>query len=84
MKTTLEQRVTEIEKRNRRVELDKAWENSASRRLVLFLVTFILTFGFLKLIDENYPLANAILAAFGFLLSTLTVSYLKNRWISRR
>lgn len=84
MSKNLEKRVVAIEERNRRVELDKAWENSSVRRLVLFCVTLVFTYIFLEVIKDDHPLGNAILAAAGFVLSTLTVSYLKKWWISRQ
>jgi hypothetical protein len=83
-KANLEDRVKAIEARNRKVELDKAWEVSAARRFVLFIITFILSYAFLKIIEDEHPLANSILAAVGFVLSTLTVSYLKNLWITKQ
>jgi len=84
MTKDLEVRVEAIEARNRRVELDKAWENSSIRRLVLFFVTLAFTYVFLEVINDERPLGNAVLAAAGFVLSTLTVSYLKKWWISRQ
>lgn len=80
----LEKRVAAIEARNRKVELDKAWETSIARKVVLFVATFLLTYIFLRLIDENYPAGNAVLASIGFVLSASTISYLKNYWIARQ
>lgn len=80
----LEKRIIAIEARNKRVELDKAWETSWTRKLVLFLVTLLLTYIFLLLIHDDHAFGNAVLGAIGFLLSTLTVSYLKAWWISRQ
>ncbi len=83
-KPDLEKRVAAIEARNQRVELDKAWEVSWTRKLVLFCITFLLTFLFLLLIRDDRAWGNAVLAAIGILLSTLTISYLKTWWISRQ
>ena len=35
----LEKRIIEIEKRNKRVELDKSWETSLTRRLCIIVLT---------------------------------------------
>ncbi len=83
-KPNLEKRVAAIEARNQRVELDKAWEVSWTRKLVLFCIIFLLTFLFLLLIRDDRALGNALLAAVGIFLSTLTISYLKTWWISRQ
>ena len=84
MTKSLEKRVQAIEARNRKVELDKAWENSSIRRLVLFFVTLVFTYVFLEVINDDHPFGNAILGAAGFVLSTLTVSYLKKWWIAKQ
>jgi len=84
MSKDLEKRIAAIEARNKRVELDKAWETGALRRFILFILTCIFTYGFLRLIEEPHAFGNSIVAASGFILSTLTVSYLKNWWISRQ
>lgn len=82
--TELEKRIAAIEVRNKRVELDKAWETSWIRKLVLLLVTLFFTYIFLLLIHDDHAFGNAVLGAIGFLLSTLTVSYLKAWWIAKQ
>ncbi len=39
MSKTLEQRVQELEARNKRVEADKAWETSWARRVAIAVLT---------------------------------------------
>jgi hypothetical protein len=70
----LDKRVSEIEKRNFRVELDKAWETSWVRRGLLILFTY-LSVGFYM---------HAIIPSLGFLLSTLTLPFFKNLWTRYR
>jgi len=43
----LEEKVERIETRNKRVEEDKAWETSYSRRVLLFIFTYIYQSGFI-------------------------------------
>ena len=38
----LEQRLDAIEKRNKRVELDKSWETSWTRKLCICILTYII------------------------------------------
>ena len=77
----LENRIKNIEDRNRRVEGDKFWETSYTRRGLLFLFTY-LTIGFyLAAINVSEPWLNAIVPAVAFMLSTLTLPFFKKLWL---
>lgn len=76
----LEKRITEIEKRNRRVELDKAWETSYTRRVFVVIFTYLFIAMYLKYIIKIEPWLNAIIPTLGFLLSTLTLTFFKEFW----
>jgi hypothetical protein len=78
------ERVEALEARNKRVELDKAWETSGTRRATIIIVTYIVVLGFLFIIDDDKPFINAIVPSLGFFLSTLVVNGLKARWIKGR
>ena len=73
----LEKRVIAIEQRNRKVEIDKEWETSKTRRLLLVLFTYLAIAFYLKYILHIDPWLNAIVPSIGFLLSTLTFPFLK-------
>lgn len=77
---TLEERVERIERRNDRVEIDKAWETSYTRKILLVAFTYIAIALYLKFIVRIDPWINAIVPSVGFLLSTLTLPYLKKLW----
>lgn len=80
----MEKEIEEIKKRNRKVELDKAWETSGSRKIILFLLTFLAIGFYLQSIQIPNPWLNAIVPALGFLLSTLTLltlPFFKNLWL---
>ncbi len=77
----LEKRVSEIEKRNARVGLDKAWEVSWVRRGLLILFTYLSVGFYMQAIGIVNPWFNAIIPSLGFLLSTLTLPFFKNLWI---
>ena len=82
---TLEERVRQLEDRNRRVEKDKAWETSWTRRLSIAVVTYLTIVAYLHYVIHNGdPWVNALVPVIGFFLSTLTVSQLKRFWIGRR
>lgn len=76
----LEERISKIEARNRKVESDKAWEGSLTRKIVLIAFTYLVVGLFLSVIKVQNPWINAIVPSLGFLLSTLTLPWIKNWW----
>lgn len=84
---TLEQLEKEIEKlkaRNVRVEKDKEWETSYTRRCLLVLFTYLAIGIYLYIINVPDPWLNAIVPAFAFMLSTLTLPFFRKIWLKRR
>ena len=79
----IEQRLQAIEARNRRVELDKAWETSWSRRLIVALLTYIPIVLFFLIAELPKPFVNSLVPTAGFVLSTLSLTYIKNRWVGK-
>ena len=80
----LEKRVAAIEERNAKVETDKAWETSFARRGALVLFTYLAVGAYLAAIGVQDAWLNAIVPAVAFMLSTLTLPYLKRIWLKRR
>ena len=74
--------IESIRERNKRVEADKAWEVSMTRRLIIALMTYIVIVIFLWLINVSKPLLNAIVPTIGFILSTLTLPLFKRFWLN--
>lgn len=83
-KLSIEDRVKQLEVRNRRVEADKAWETSWVRRIGIAVLTYIVIAMYLGFVIGINPWLNALVPVAGFMLSTLTLAYLKSYWISRR
>lgn len=79
----LEARIRRIEKRNRRVELDKAWETSWTRRIAITILTYLVIVLFFIMANVPRPYLSALVPAIGFLLSTLTLSALKKLWMRK-
>ena len=77
----IEKRLLEIRERNSKVELDKAWETSVTRRIFISLVTYVVASLWLWSIDEENFLLKAIVPTAGYILSTLTIPKLKNWWV---
>lgn len=62
----LEKRIEEIEKRNKRVEGDKAWETSTLRRILIIVLTYIFAVLYLKVADTTNPYFGAVVPCAGF------------------
>jgi len=77
---SLEERIAQIEQRNKTVEKDKTWETSYTRRLVIALFTYLSIALYLKFVVRIEPWLNAIIPTVGFLLSTLSLPYIKRVW----
>ncbi len=75
--------IEQIKQRNTRVEADKAWETSKTRKLSIAVLTYVVMIIFLFSINASNPWLNAIIPTTGFLLSTLTLSFFKNWWLKR-
>ena len=76
--------IENIKDRNRRVEMDKAWEVSWTRRVFIAAITYGLAGVWLMQIEANNPWLNAFVPTGGYLLSTLTLPILKNWWMGNR
>ena len=81
---SLENRINVIEQRNARVETDKAWETSLTRKLLIIIFTYLSIALYLFFIVHIDPWINAIVPAIGFLLSTLSLPFFKNIWMRLR
>jgi hypothetical protein len=76
--------IEDILQRNTRVEIDKAWEVSKTRKAIIAFITYLTAASFLKLIGNDAPLINALVPVGGYLLSTLSLPYVKSWWIAHR
>ena len=76
----LQQEIRTIKERNRRVELDKAWETSYIRRFLLTLFTYLAIGFYLRVINIPQPWLSAIVPAVAFMFSTLTLPFFKKLW----
>ena len=73
----LQLEIEEIKKRNQRVEADKAWETSWTRRLIVLALTYIVIVIFFFFAQLPSPFLNAIVPSLAFVLSTLTIPMFK-------
>jgi hypothetical protein len=78
---TIEERIAALELRNKKVETNKAWETSWSRKVMLVVITYLVVALTLIVIQNPNPWINALIPALGFFLSTLTLPFIKTYWI---
>ncbi len=75
--------VDEIKRRNMQVEADKAWETSLFRRALIALFTYLTISVYLYAINIDRPFLNAIVPTVCFLLSTMTLPFIKKAWLKK-
>ena len=79
----LKSEIETIKARNKRVETDKAWEISFSRKIMIMILTYFVIVLFFFTANLAKPFINAIVPTLGFVLSTLTVPVFKKFWINK-
>lgn len=72
----LNKEIEEIKNRNKRVELDKKWETSWTRKICICVVTYIVVVAY-SYIVRNYDniFLSSLVPIIGFTLSTLSLKY---------
>ena len=79
-----EKRLETIEQRNKKVELDKAWEASWTRRIIIAILTYLIIVLFFYFAQFPKPFINSIVPTVGFILSTLSLPFFKRLWLKYR
>lgn len=80
----LESQIQSILDRNKRVEADKAWEVSWTRRLSIAAITYVTAAIFLMLIESTNYWLNALVPPIAYILSTLSFPPVKKSWLRYR
>jgi hypothetical protein len=73
--------IESIKERNKRVELDKAWETSVMRRISIAVLTYLVMVIFFYFAGLPKPFTNSIVPTAAFFISTLTLPILKKIWL---
>ena len=66
--SNLEKRLEAIEQRNQKVELDKSWETSFTRKIIITGLTYLTITLFLFVAQLPNPFINSIVPTAGFVL----------------
>lgn len=80
----VEQEIESLKMRNTKVEADKAWEISWTRRIFIAITTYVVASLWLYLINENNIWLKAVVPTGGYILSTLSIPILKKIWLAFR
>lgn len=74
-------RIEKIEERNKRVEMDKAWETSVIRRVFICILTYFVVLLYSYIIKSTDSiLLSSLVSVIGFTLSTLSLKIVRKVW----
>lgn len=79
----LESRIAALEARNARVDTDKMWETSITRRALIAVLTYLVIALYMGTVIHINPWINALVPALAFFVSTLTLQVGKRLWLGR-
>ena len=78
----LEKEILKIKERNAKVELDKAWETSLTRKICICVLTYIVVVIYSHLINKiSNVWLSSIVPVIGF---TLSLKIVRNLWEKRK
>lgn len=80
----INEEITALKERNVKVEAEKAWEVSLTRKASVAALTYLVAAVWLFVIHENLVLLKAFVPVAGYVLSTLTLPPLRRFWTVRR
>ena len=75
--------IAAVRTRNQRVEADKAWEGSWTRRVIIMLLTYMIIGLYLSFLQIEKAWLHALVPATGYILSTFGLGYVKILWIEK-
>ena len=77
----LKKEIEEIKQRNKRVELDKKWETSWTRKLCIMVLTYVVVVVYTTIITKITNVwLSSLVPVIGFTLSTLSLKMVRKIW----
>ena len=77
----IEKEINDIKERNKKVELNKAWETSWTRKLCIMFLTYIVVILYsLSISKINNVFLSSLVPVIGFTLSTLSLNAIRKIW----
>lgn len=77
----IEKEIEEIKDRNKRVELDKKWETSFTRKICICILTYLIVVLYSYIIREFDNIwLSSLVPVLGFTISTLSIKLIRKIW----
>ena len=77
----IEEEIIKIKERNKRVELDKKWETSLTRKICIAILTYIVVVIYSLIITKYSNIwLSSLVPVIGFTLSTLSLKIVRKVW----
>ena len=77
----IEKEIKSIKERNKRVELDKKWETSLTRKICIAILTYIVVVIYSLIITKCSNIwLSSLVPVIGFTLSTLSLKIVRKVW----
>ena len=77
----IEKEIKDIKERNKRVEKDKAWETSMTRKICIMILTYIIVVIYSYIIKKfDNIFLSSLVPVIGFTLSTLSLKLVRKIW----
>lgn len=77
----IEEEIIKINERNKKVELDKKWETSLTRRICICILTYIVVIIYSYIIKQfDNIFLSSLVPVIGFSLSTLSLKIVRKIW----
>lgn len=77
----LKKEIEDIKLRNKRVELDKKWETSYTRKICICILTYIVVVIYSIMISKlSNVYLSSLVPVIGFFLSTLSLKLIRKIW----
>lgn len=79
--TDIEKEINDIKERDKKVELNKAWETSWTRKLCIMFLTYIVVILYsLSISKINNVFLSSLVPVIGFTLFTLSLNAIRKIW----
>lgn len=76
-----EKEILKINERNKKVELDKKWETSMTRKICIMLLTYVVVVLYSYIIKKyDNIFLSSFVPVIGFLFSTFSLKYIRKLW----
>lgn len=72
--------IEKIKERNVKVETDKSWETSWTRKFVIFILTYAAITIYFYVVGLPNPIITSFVPALAFVISTLSLPFFKKYW----